>query len=227
MSSPPPSTPDETLGPLAAVTNLVVADDTDRVIRMSWDAVVGAAAYRVSLTPVDETLDSIESCITAPQFAADVINGEDYTIAVSAAKEIDASAVPAVCSDLGEVNSNNDTAVMASTVLLSDVLASPDIIPDSAFRDCIASYINAPNSDDVVTTLGELTVLSCNGYTITDITGIEYLTGLNDIELSNHEIASLSPLSGLRAGYIQNLDLDNYNMTKDEVGDDAVGDRIA
>jgi hypothetical protein len=95
---------------------------------------------------------------------------------------------------------------LASGELLSGFL---DNIPDAELRACIA------NSTNGLRTIEQVTFLNCQGFAVTDLTGLEAFTNLENLTLSDTQVTDLTPileLSGLRFLDIGGLILDDESQ---------------
>ena len=85
------------------------------------------------------------------------------------------------------------------------VVTQPDVIPggqvhipDPNLRAAIAEALDkSPNAPITVEDMESLTALGANNRNIKDLTGIQFATNLNRLELADNQISDLSPVSGL------------------------------
>jgi Leucine-rich repeat (LRR) protein len=84
-------------------------------------------------------------------------------------------------------------------LILEVAFADPDL--EAAVRDAIAISTGPIYSSD----LGELTDLDASAKNITDLTGLEYATGLTTLNLMSNQISDISPLADLTSLTIVNL----------------------
>ena len=85
------------------------------------------------------------------------------------------------------------------------VVTTPDVIPgtqvhipDPNLRAAIAEELGkSPNAPITVEDMESLTALGANNRNIKDLTGIQFATNLNRLELAGNQISDLSPVSGL------------------------------
>ena len=100
-------------------------------------------------------------------------------------------------------------------------LSTPNIeaqvvdIPDPNLRAIIEKYLGkAPGATITVEEMATLKTLFASGYSISDLTGLEHATDLEDLDLSNNNISDISDISAL-AGLtrLAVLDLSNNSMS--------------
>lgn len=87
-------------------------------------------------------------------------------------------------------------------------------IPDPGLRACVLKAAGVEEGELTQGKLETLTALSCvdtKPSKITDLTGLQYMTGLNELVLSTNAITDLAPISGLDA--LQKLYLPGNKLT--------------
>ena len=89
--------------------------------------------------------------------------------------------------------------VMTALLLFPSVAWADGVVvfPDPELEKRIRSEIDKPAGDIYQSDLANLTTLRADFRGITDLTGLEYCTGLTEISLAYNEISDISPLSSL------------------------------
>lgn len=161
-------------------TSGLSASTGDQRVTVNWDPVAGADSYTVywSDTPGTGTGGTPVTDITAPPFYHDGLsnNGSTYYYVVSAVNAA------------GESAASTEVSATPADVLLSSLSYS-----DANLSSCIATATSGLTYVHEVTTLGS----SCTSKSIADISGLEALTSLTNLNLGNNSISDLSPLQGL------------------------------
>ncbi len=93
----------------------------------------------------------------------------------------------------------------------SKTVAEGVTFPDANLRLCISTALNSYPLVFTNQQLASLTSLDCSGYTITDLTGMDALTGLTSLNLRGNAIADFSPISSLTG--LQSLDVSYTGLT--------------
>lgn len=68
------------------------------------------------------------------------------------------------------------------------------VLRDAALQACLNQYLGGPNAPSV---LAEIKLLACPGSGVQTLGGIEALSGLEQLELSDNQVSDLSPLRPL------------------------------
>ena len=87
-------------------------------------------------------------------------------------------------------------------------------IPDSNLKTALKARLGelGPNIDITQAHLSGLTSLSLDSSTISDLTGLEYITNATTLSLSKNDISDISPLSGLTS-------LTELNLSENDISD--------
>ena len=87
-------------------------------------------------------------------------------------------------------------------------------IPDSKLKTALKARLGGlgPNIDITQAHLSGLTSLSLDSSTISDLTGLEYITNATTLSLSKNDISDISPLSGLTS-------LTELNLSENDISD--------
>ncbi|MBU0528518.1 leucine-rich repeat domain-containing protein [bacterium] len=100
-----------------------------------------------------------------------------------------------------------------STTKIVSVQESGNVvtIPDANFKALIRVALSKPSGDITELDMGTITSLNGSGWNISDISGIEYCTNLQSLNLEHNQIIDISDLSSLtNLGW---LDLNNNQIT--------------
>ena len=116
----------------------------------------------------------------------------------AAAKTVTVSATAA--NSQGVINPSNITLTITDD-------ESPISIPDDSLRVVLERALGKTSGAAISgAEMRTLTTLNASGKRISDLTGLEYATGLTDLDLSDNAISAISALSGLTTG-LTDLDL--------------------
>lgn len=87
------------------------------------------------------------------------------------------------------------TGLSGSPAFADDTLVD---FPDPQLRSCVNSWLRQdPQADITRDQAASLNSLNCNGRSITDLTGVEYVIGANQMHFHQAQITDLTPLSNL------------------------------
>lgn len=81
---------------------------------------------------------------------------------------------------------------ITSDKIIDETVASivdAEAFSDSNFADCIINAIE--NSESEITQLADITILECENLEISNVNGVELLTGLYELRLSENQITSI------------------------------------
>lgn len=127
----------------------------------------------------------------AMQFIIPTFNGSEVT-----STNIEPSQIAAIANP-----------VKANRALPTDLVT----IPDESLKQAIATELGVAAAEITVEDMGQLKRLNCNNCGITNLSGLEYATILEDVDLSDNQITDISSLSNSTA--IKFLDLSNNQIS--------------
>ena len=193
--APPPAPPPPAPQPPNAPENLKVFAAGEDFIEWRWDAVALASGYEVQFsrdaefTEADEVID---------------VSGQTAYRREGLSTETSVHLRVRSYRDTGDDRLRSDwTFVLPATTLSPDV---PLTIPDPGLRAAVTVALDKRAGDPVtgrdLSTLRSLTARSAQ---IVDLTGLEWATGLKDLDVSRNRIWDISPLAGLTR--LEHLDL--------------------
>ena len=182
----PPAPPPPVPQPLNPPANLRVSAAGEDFVEWSWNAVPGAIGYVVQVS-ADETFDdsdpihvTVETTFTATDLPPET---SVYVRVAAASGTAEAPLVGAW------------TSQVAGMTLPP---AIPVTIPDPGLRAAVTAALGKRAGDPVtrrdLSTLGRLEARSAQ---IVDLTGLEWATGLQVLQLEANNISDVSPLAGL------------------------------
>ena len=178
---------DGTVTEISAPEN-VKATAGEGTVTITWDAVQGAASYHVywSKTAGAAAGGTMIEVTGTSYVHEKLIYLQDYYYCVCA------------------VNSKGEGS------LSDEVTETPERLPIAhiTFPDTnLDTYVNTYATNQGYTYADEITTLICGSSSISDITGVGWLTGLTYLYLDDNSISDISPISGLTSLtylYLQN-----------------------
>lgn len=188
--------------PVTSAATATVAQATftspDKVTVSGWYTAGETLTASATWTP---TPDSISYTWLRDDVPIDGANAATYTLTLDDVGHSIAAQI--TVNKAGYVDDDLTSAAKA--------VAEGVTFPDTNLRACIAAALNSYPLVFTNQELASLTSLNCEGYTITDLTGADALTGLTSLNLRGNAITDFSPISSLTG--LQSLNVSLTGLT--------------